>query len=541
MYGSGCSHTVRLFVVLFLTAPALSAAYSNLIATSDGSSVYFQVRTSPVAYSWYSATGQTVTPIAQPLADLDSSASITVSAQTLAKTCGFGGSSCFLADNCQATFAIAGPGIKYSNPNSTYTRLSRSGKFVWIDQHVCWNLTPPPAFNVTPLHGLYDTATLALIAAQGTTRLATAQYGRRAVTDSGRALVLDGAQLAWLDAGGKQLIRNVNGAAEAITDPNGTVVVYQETGSGRLHWVSGPDWLGATDTDLGVAGSAPALTEDGGKLLFLAADGSLQLYDHASLGTRRFGADFYQSFATGGGAVFAVTLDGRLMRLDLAGGAASVALPAFPEITVVGALDVQPNYCTYICYGDTDYGKAISPGMLVTLDGKALGDSGWHARSAGADTVVYPLSNTTAWFQAPNELGAGGPLEPLEIYRDDFPIRWTMKVSVQDQQLVCLGTLHQDFSRVVSGADPASTGEVVHVFLTGLRGVEPVPDGVPNPVNHLIPVANPPALSDPAALEQLFFGLAPGLGGMQQLDVRVHGAVAGLFSAPSLNCSVPVG
>ena len=533
---------MRLVLLFSLFAPGLTAAYSNLIATSDGNAVYFQVKTSPVASSWFVAQSTVVSAVSIPLVDIDGSGSITAAAQTLNRICGVAGSTCFLADSCEATFTITGPGIHYSNPNSTFTRLSRSGKYIWIDQHVCWNLPPPPAFNITPLRGLYDAATLQLIAAeQGITRLATAQYGRRAVTDSGRALVLNGPQLAWLDAGGTHLIRNVNGAAEAVTDPSGIAVVYQEPGSGELHWLSGPDWLGARDLDLGVAGSAPAITDDGTKLLFLASDGSLQLYDHGSGATRRVGGDFYQSFAIGGSAVFAVALDGRLLRLDPASGASSLQLPAFPDITAVGALDVQPNFCTFICYGDTDYGKQISPGMLVTLDGKALGATGWHARSSGVDTEIHPLSDTEAWFQTPKELAAGGPLGPLEIYRDDFPIRWTMNVSVQNQQTVCLGTLHQDFSRVVSTSDPAGVGEVVHVFLTGLRGVESVPDGVPNPIDRLIPVANPPALADPAALEQLFFGLAPGLVGMQQLDVRIHGPAAGIFQMPSLNCAIPVG
>jgi len=44
----------------------------------------------------------------------------------------------------------------------------------------------------------------------------------------------------------------------------------------------------------------------------------------------------------------------------------------------------------------------------------------------------------------------------------------------------------------------------VHVFLTGLIGVEPVPDGTPNPVDHIVAVADPPAFSDPVAWRACF-------------------------------------
>ena len=85
----------------------------------------------------------------------------------------------------------------------------------------------------------------------------------------------------------------------------------------------------------------------------------------------------------------------------------------------------------------------------------------------------------------------------------------------------CFGALHQGFDRIVSAEDPAVAGEIVHIFLTGLPGVEPVAEGVPNPIDRLIPVAAPPALGGDGALEPLFFGLAPGLIGLQQLDVRI--------------------
>ena len=529
---------MRLVLLLCFSAPALPGAYSNLIATSDGAAVYFEVRTGPATTSWYVARGPEVSAVSGPLADIDGSATVQAFAQTLDRSCGFAGSSCWLADYCQATFELQEPGSQFSNHFRTFVRLSRSGEFVWIDQSDCKALgrTPPPQFN-----GLYLSSSLKLVAAQGSASLASQRYGRRAVTDQGQALTLIGPQLAWLDAAGVHPIRNINGAFEAVTDAQGANIVYIEAGFGKLHWVTGPDWLAAGDRDLGLSGSAPALTDDGATLFFLAADGSLQSYSRASGAVRRVGPDRYSTFTLGGSAVFAVTLDRRLVRIDPAGGTSTDWLAPFPEITSVGAPVVPPGECPYICYGDTDYGRVVTPGMIVTLDGAALGGAGWRVRTGGFEVPLHSLSDTEAWFQIPSALPVGGGLQTLELSNPNLPIAYSMKISVQDRLAVCFGTAHQDFSRLVSPEDTAAIGEIVHVFLTGLRGAEPVPDGVPNPTDHLIPIANPPALAEPSALQQLFFGLAPGLIGMQQLDLRVLAtpSTTTLFDYPTMNCERP--
>jgi len=529
---------MRLVLWFCLAAPALSGAYSDLIATSDGSAVYFRIRTGPATLSWYVARGAVLTFIPGGVADIDASAAILASTQTFERSCGFAGSSCWLADYCQATFDLQGPGFHYSNRFNTLARLSRSGQYVWIDQADCKALgrTPPPQYN-----GLYLSSSLAPVAAQGAACLANGRQGRRAVTDRGQALTLAGAQLQWLDAGGVHPIRNVNGAFEAVADAQGANIVYVEAAFGKLHWLTGPDWLAATDLDLGLDGAAPALTDDGARLLFLAADGSLQVYDRAAAAVRRLGSGRYSAFTLGGPYVFAVTLDGRLVRLDLASGASTDWLAPFPEIDSVGAPVVPPGQCPYVCYGETDYGRVVTPGMVVTLDGAALGGAGWRVRTAGIEVPLHPLSDTSAWFQVPNAIPTGGDLQLLEISNPDFPIAYSMKISAQDRLAVCLGIAHQDFSRLVSPAGPALRGEIVHVFLTGLRGTEAVPDGVPNPTDHLVPIANPPALTEPSAFQQLFFGFAPGLIGLQQLDIRVLSppTTQTLLEYPALNCGPP--
>src|SRR5262249_30696086 len=207
----------------------------------------------------------------------------------------------------------------------------------------------------------------------------------------------------------------------------------------------------------------------------------------------------------------------------------SELLSAFPEIQSADAPTAGIFLvCPLVCYGTPDPGLLLGRGMIVVLRGRNLDQAAWRARfkrssisgTNDAGVPVRALSEKAAWFQVPSDPGPSG-LEVLEIYNTERPFSFGARVIVQERVIACVGTLHEDFSRSVSSDDPAAPGEIVHVFMTGLRGIEPVPDGLPNPVDRLIAVANPPALAAPDAMESLFFGLAPGLVGIQQLDLRI--------------------
>src|ERR1039458_8059525 len=140
---------MRILLLFWLAAPALCGAYSNLIATSDGKAVYFQVPTGPVSFTWYVArqgSGElSVTAANAPLADVDGTGSVLASAATEPRFCGFAGSSCWLANSCEAVFQLQGPGFQYSsNGADTFVRLSRSGQFAWIVQGWCGGVGWPP-------------------------------------------------------------------------------------------------------------------------------------------------------------------------------------------------------------------------------------------------------------------------------------------------------------------------------------------------------------------------------------------------------------
>ena len=514
--------TVTTSALTAIFAATLSAAYSNLVATDAGDTIYFQVGAGLVTERWFAVrdtgSGRIVESVSSSLADVSGSGAVLASASFGARYCGFGGSTCFTAPSCSARFEIQGPGIQVSNSRRrTLIRLDRQGALAWIDQDTACSGFGPPA--PPPLNGLYESASLRQIAPANGARIANQRYGRRVIGDRGQVLVFAGIQLSWLNAAGVRAIRHVAGAFEAVVDRDGGNIVYVEGHFGKLHWIT------AEDEDLGLTGSAPALSDDGRSLVFLAADDSLRAYDRSTRTVRRLGADAYSSFTLGGNSVFAVTSDNRLVRIDLFSGVQSTWLQTFPEIQSADAPPLGVSaLCPLICYGTPDLGLALGRGMLLVLRGRFLDQLGWRARTAGVDVPLHALSDKAAWIQIPGDLPRTGETQRLEVYHPEHPIVFSETVQAQDRVVACFGTLHQDFSRVVSAEDPAAPGEIVHIFLTGLHGVESVPNGSPNPLDHLIAIMDPPTLADPGAMDTLFFGLAPGLIGLQQLDVRIRRA-----------------
>jgi uncharacterized protein (TIGR03437 family) len=91
---------------------------------------------------------------------------------------------------------------------------------------------------------------------------------------------------------------------------------------------------------------------------------------------------------------------------------------------------------------------------------------------------------------------------------------------------------HQDFHGVVTTADPASPGEIVHAYMTGLGEVQPSPPtgSAPTALSNVIvrPLCwvQPPARTQETA-DVTFAGLAPGMIGMYQVDIAIPTDIAG--------------
>jgi uncharacterized protein (TIGR03437 family) len=90
-----------------------------------------------------------------------------------------------------------------------------------------------------------------------------------------------------------------------------------------------------------------------------------------------------------------------------------------------------------------------------------------------------------------------------------------------------IAALHEDFSAPVTRGRPARAGEIVHAYGTGFGTVDPRPEtGVSATAAPLSKTVDPIVCSlaqgnDPVPVEVLYSGLAPGLIGVYQIDLRL--------------------
>ena len=122
-----------------------------------------------------------------------------------------------------------------------------------------------------------------------------------------------------------------------------------------------------------------------------------------------------------------------------------------------------------------------------------------------------------------------GPQYPPSVSLDPYPL-----------------AAHQDFSALVTRANPTTPGEVLHFYMTGLGAVSPaVQVGDPAPSAPLARAVNPPVCSlatfhsgGQIAPEIDFAGLAPGLAGYYQVDLRLPDQVPVMYGEALMWCSV---
>ena len=521
-----------LLVALFTALPAL-AQYHDLLATEDGNTVFFQAATGINSSGWFQAQQMKGTAITGSLADINADGSLKAYADYGERYCGIIGSSCFIRPNCSASFSIAGLAREWSNTNRTLIRLNPTGDFAWISQTSgCSGIGSPPLSPT--LNGIYDLRTRQLTAAVENARLTTERVGRLVITDTGSALVFTGGiQLNWLSATGLERIRHTDSAFEAVTDRSGTNIVYNETNGGTLHWIANNQ-----DDKLSFQGSAPALTPNGKILVFLDPQGTPQAYTRASGVLQALANEPASSFTIGGNFAFIVNGQGQIIRRDLTTSNQTLWLQSSPEIRSIYASLSSTSYvkCAYVCYGPLEPGYSLSPGMFVLVQGRFLNRTGIIATLNGRDIPVSPLSDTSAWFQLPT-------IDPtfvdLMIIRDfQAVVSFKTTVAVDSASIACLATVHQDFARPVTAANPATVGKVVHVYATGAPIANVVPYGEPNPTDRAIPLPILPVLFDPAYSEVLFFGLAPGLIGIEQLDLRINAVPNPAAHSQAFGCDV---
>jgi uncharacterized protein (TIGR03437 family) len=233
-----------------------------------------------------------------------------------------------------------------------------------------------------------------------------------------------------------------------------------------------------------------------------------------------------------------------MVSIDVAAGTVRELIPATPT-----------------CYPVT---QALAPGSLFPLKGTALAASTQAASAplptelAGAQLLMngtpLPLlgvSPTEIWFQVPWEAPPGTTVTLSLNYRSPFngcsvtiPLSGRAPYFVPDETGSVI-FMHQGFGGRVTGESPAQPGEIVTAYALGLGGVSPpVPTSALTPLDRLYPLNWPFAcyqgtpFQEGPPLDVPFAGLAPGMPGVYQVNIRMPDALpsSGLLL---LNCGTP--
>lgn len=213
------------------------------------------------------------------------------------------------------------------------------------------------------------------------------------------------------------------------------------------------------------------------------------------------------------GIVFA-SRDGRVMRIDVSSGKAE---PAFAT-----------SFFTLL----TD--APVVPGSLVRFYGANIGD---RITVNGREMPILSQPGGLPMIQIPWELPdqwvkftMSGGESPFETFTRAYPVSDFYPVGfppgspgLNEGQ----PAYRQDWSATTYDS-PASPGEIVHIYATGLGAVDcPVETGVPAPLDRLCRITRPAdwqwitAPDITVRADVRFAGLAPGTAGLYQIDVRV--------------------
>jgi len=211
----------------------------------------------------------------------------------------------------------------------------------------------------------------------------------------------------------------------------------------------------------------------------------------------------------------------------------------------------------------------IAPGELISIYGTNLAPGlkvdGTFPFTVNGVQVMINNRPAPIYFVSPGQISAVVPfattelIAGIQVINNGVPSNTVTSYvnltapGVFTQPVGGLGSaaaLHGNFS-LVTAANPAQIGETISIFVTGLGDVNPaVADGAPGPANPLSLATN--AITVYIGGQQAttsFVGLAPGLIGLDQINVQVpsgvsSGSVSLEVSGPdfiSIESTLPVG
>lgn len=320
--------------------------------------------------------------------------------------------------------------------------------------------------------------------------------------------------------------------------------------------ISGASRLVASD------GYAPSITDDGLRVLYISTrTGTPQLWMIGvdGSGDRQLSDDAigieHATMSGDGSTAYAVTLGGRLLRFDTMTGTVEELIPRTPYVGtdfVVQTLFLASTKLSRIAgvgFSDSSF-TASAPlpdrfaGVSVTIQGKpgkimSVEPTAITILAPPDLTFEYPATvelriDSPSPFEAP-----ANPVAYLSRYDPEF------LSSPGRPEVYQILAAHQDWSGVVSPANPARQLELVHAYAVGLGPTVPaVPYGAAAPDRPPFAVLSPGLTCYglvgrvQVPVELMFQGLAPGLVGVYQLDILIP------LEAPDgdfpIQCGIPL-
>uniref|UniRef100_Q01SN5 WD40 domain protein beta Propeller n=1 Tax=Solibacter usitatus (strain Ellin6076) TaxID=234267 RepID=Q01SN5_SOLUE len=413
-------------------------------------------------------------------------------------------SSCFLSEQHSTTLLDTTTGQSaVAGPNA---RMSRNGRY--LASYSSRNVTRPVfdlldrASSATLFHDSIAPATVS-IASDGTTALTVNQ------------------SLQLISRGSRTTLIGSNVIAVAIDD--GAAKVVYETQAPRRLFVrdlksAQIQPLGPEDRDSFQA----TLSADGQWVAWLSAlDATPQVFFGRLDGSSEkqltaVSAGILEATLSGDAkTVFAVAADGEMLRIDTATGGTTTLIGPTPTIGSV---------------------QTASPGSLTSVKVSGVDASSVSLSISGLTAPILQRSANQIVFQVPWEvpLTANAVTNPQggePYFEDSAPLllqEFVPEAIVLAPQEPVTFTqpiaIHSDWGSLVTDEQPAAPGETVHIYLTGGGPVNPpVATGSAAPRTPLSPITTPVTVSasDQQPLSVPFFGLAPGLIGVWQMDVTL--------------------
>lgn len=335
----------------------------------------------------------------------------------------------------------------------------------------------------------------------------------------------------------------------AVISASGGTVVWEQSSS-TVHGIRIASLQGTkTPVSLDLPGrsdSAPRISDDGSRILFLSTPldrDDPQVFIVRPDGTmrRQITNDvdgIAEAVLSGNGRVaWVVTRTGRLLQLDLEAGtnrqmigpvAAFLRAPRYTGVRI-------ESFVRSVAEETVTIPASVMPGEQVDLriDGKPA-----EAVQGGKQSVSFqaPWAPVDKEFEVTLSKPGDVSWSPASVQMRITGVKPRFLTSAEGYAMV-----HENFAGWVTSLSPPRPGEVVHVFGTGFGPVDPpAPRNSPAPASPLSRLINPLTCTvnwGLTTVDVLFAGLAPGTTGYYQLDLRLPASIA--VDPRSLHCSIP--